>query len=179
MPHSYLRALKHSCPKLRGRVLNQAALDRKKDVKRPYFRKGKRIFCWWPRNFDSIFTRNIGIKHSFQVTIVFSCPLSWPENRISRVTSQRPHRTTAHGIQFSVLYHFPFLPVCERGVRRDGRLMKTFKHWTDAQQQHCNPTCSPPLARDVEELYSQVLRPVNSLLKDISKIKSKIKEEIM
>ena len=39
-----------------------------------------------------------------------------------------------------------------------------------------NPTCSPPLAGDVEELHAQPLRPVNSLLKDVRKIKSKTKE---
>ena len=45
MPHSNLRAVKHSGTELWGRLLNLEALDRKKDVKRLYFRKGKRIFC--------------------------------------------------------------------------------------------------------------------------------------
>ena len=43
-----------------------------------------------------IFTRNIGIKHLecwfpfFSSCDFVSCPLAWPVNRVSQVTSQRP-----------------------------------------------------------------------------------------
>ena len=56
-----------------------------------------------------IFTRNTGIKHFFPFFSscdIVSCALAWPVNRVSQVTSQRPHRTTAQGFQSPVPYTY-------------------------------------------------------------------------